>query len=41
LDIGVFYKDRVGVLVPFRLPSGGTATIKILFTRKYTENGGR
>ena len=41
LDIGVFYKDRIGVLVPFRLPSGGTATIKILFTRKYTENGGR
>lgn len=41
LDIGVFYKDRVGSLVPFRLPSGGTATIKILFTRKYTENGGR
>ena len=41
LDIGVFYKDRVGFLVPFRLPSGGTATIKILFTRKYTENGGR
>lgn len=41
LDIGVFYKDRVGSLIPFRLPSGGTATIKILFTRKYTENGGR
>jgi hypothetical protein len=41
LDIGVFYKNRTGELIPFRLPSGGTATVKILFTRKYTENGGR
>ena len=40
LDIGVFYKSRTGELVPFRLSSGGTATVKILFTRKYTENGG-
>jgi len=34
LDINVFWKDRVGVLQPFRLTSGSTATIKILFTRK-------
>ena len=34
LDINVFWKDRVGVLQPFRLTSGSTATMKILFTRK-------
>jgi hypothetical protein len=34
LDINVFWKDRVGVLQPFRLTSGSTATIKILFQRK-------
>lgn len=37
LDVEVFYKNRVGELVPFRLSSGSTATIKILFTRKGTE----
>jgi hypothetical protein len=34
LDINVFWKDRVGVLQPFRLTSGSTGTIKILFTRR-------
>lgn len=37
LDIEVYYKNRVGELVPFRLGSGCTATIKILFTRRGTE----
>jgi hypothetical protein len=36
LDIEVFYKNRVGEFIPVRLGSGGTATIKILFTRKGT-----
>lgn len=40
LDVEVFYKNRVGELVPFRLSSGSTATIKILFTRKGTEGDG-
>lgn len=34
IDIEVFYKNRVGVFIPLRLGSGGTATVKILFTRK-------
>jgi len=33
-DLTVFWKNRVGELVPFRLSSGSTATIKILFTKK-------
>jgi hypothetical protein len=37
LDISVYYKDRVGNLVPFRLSSGSTATIKLLFSRKGTD----
>jgi hypothetical protein len=37
LDVEVFYKNRVGELIPFRLSSGSTATIKMLFTRKGTE----
>ena len=37
LDVSVFYKDRVGSLIPFRLSSGSTATIKILFSKKGTE----
>ena len=41
LDVEVFYKNRVGELVPFRLSSGSTATIKILFTMKGTEGDGR
>jgi len=34
IDISVFLKTRVGQLIPFRLNSGGTCTIKILFTKK-------
>ena len=41
LDVGVFWKSRTGELIPFRLPSGGTCTIKILFTRKNTEDGSK
>lgn len=36
LDVEVFYRNRVGELVPFRLGVGGTATIKLLFIRKGT-----
>jgi hypothetical protein len=38
VDISVFWKSRVGNLVPFRLGSGATATIKLLFTKKSSEN---
>ena len=34
IDVAVFFKTRIGQLVPFRLNSGGTCTIKILFTKK-------
>lgn len=34
LDISVFWKDRIGQFIPFRLTSGSSATIKILFTKK-------
>lgn len=35
-DLNIFWKNRVGELIPFRLSSGSTATIKILFSRKGT-----
>ena len=38
LDISVFYKNRVGEFIPFRLGTGATATCKILFTRKGATN---
>jgi hypothetical protein len=41
IDVEVFYRNRVGELIPFRLGSGGTATVKILFTRKGTEGEGK
>lgn len=41
IDIEVFYKNRVGEFIPVRLNSGGTATIKLLFTRKGTEGDGK
>lgn len=41
LDIQVFYRNRVGELIPFRLNTGGTATVKILFTRRGTEGDGK
>ena len=34
LDIVVYWKDRTGQLQPFKLSSGSSATIKILFTAK-------
>lgn len=40
VDVEVFYKNRVGEFIPFRLGVGGTATIKILFTRRGTEGDG-
>lgn len=36
IDINVFYKLRTGQLIPFKLGSGNTCTIKILFTKKGT-----
>jgi len=36
LDLNVYWKSRTGVLQPFKLRSGSTATIKLLFTRKGT-----
>jgi hypothetical protein len=36
IDVGVFYKTRTGDLVPFRLGSGGSASLKLLFRRKGT-----
>jgi hypothetical protein len=41
IDVEVFYRNRVGELIPFRLGTGGTATVKILFTRKGTEGEGK
>jgi hypothetical protein len=35
-DISIFWKDKVGRLTPFYLGSGGTATLKVLFTKKGT-----
>lgn len=37
-DLQVFYKDRLGILNPFYLSSGSTATIKILFSKKSSDN---
>jgi hypothetical protein len=34
VDISVFWKDRIGALVPVKLGSGTTATVKILFSKK-------
>jgi hypothetical protein len=37
-DLQVYWKDRNGVLIPFYLSSGCTATIKVLFTKKTSSN---
>ena len=37
LDIQVYFRDRHSRLYPIRLPSGGVATIKILFTKQDSE----
>lgn len=34
LEISVFWKDKFGLLHPFKLGAGGTATIKIMFRKK-------
>mgnify|MGYP003629802536 CR=1 FL=1 len=34
IDISVYYKLKSGELIPYRLGSGATATLKILFARK-------
>jgi len=34
LDVGVFYRDRMGEMFPVRLAAGSTITIKFLFTLK-------
>lgn len=38
LDIEVFYKNRLGQFIPFKLGAGASATCKILFTRKSSQN---
>ena len=35
LDISVFWRDRVGSMIPFRLASGGSCTMKIMFEKKH------
>ena len=37
IDVSVYWRDRIGVLHPFLLGSGCNATLKILFTKKETE----
>jgi len=34
IDIQIYWKDRRGALIPFRLGPGSTATIKLLFTKR-------
>jgi hypothetical protein len=34
IDIQIYWKDRRGSLIPFRLSPGSTATIKLLFTKR-------
>jgi hypothetical protein len=34
IDINVFWRTKTGNLLPFRLPSGGSATLKLLFEKK-------
>jgi hypothetical protein len=33
-DLQVYWKDKVGTLIPFYLASGATASVKVLFTKK-------
>ena len=39
LDISIFYKIRNGSLVPFRLQSGGSVTMKLSFLKKSSRKG--
>jgi hypothetical protein len=34
IDIAVFWRSKTGQLLPFRLPSGGSASLKLLFEKK-------
>lgn len=34
IDINVFWRSKTGQLMPFRLPSGGSASLKLLFEKK-------
>ena len=34
LDISVFWKDRYGNLIPFKLSAGSTITLKLMFIKK-------
>jgi hypothetical protein len=34
IDINVFWRSKTGQLLPFRLPSGGSSTLKLLFEKK-------
>lgn len=36
IDLAVFWRSRLGDLIPLRISSGGTITIKLLFERKDT-----
>jgi hypothetical protein len=36
IDIQVYWRDKFGVLNPLRLPSGASCSLKILFTKKST-----
>ncbi len=35
IDIQVYYRLKTGVLVPFRLGSGGAVTLKLAFLKKH------
>jgi len=41
IDINVYWKTKFGVLIPFTLASGSSATIKFLFERKDRMVGGK
>jgi len=38
IDLEIFYRLRTGQLIPFRLQSGGTVTIKVAFIKKTSVN---
>lgn len=40
LDLQIFYRLKTGALVPFRLASGGSVTIKVSFIKKNTLGSG-
>jgi hypothetical protein len=40
IDISVFWKNKLGALIPLRLSSGGSCALKILFAKKSTISQG-